>query len=140
MATSPMTQGTSVERGMTVERMLEFFEAWNAHDVERIVDFFTDDGAYYASIGVDDDGSVYLGREEVRQGVTTFLMTYSNGQYALGDVVIDGDRGFATWTFIGTKAGGERIRYRGVDIFTFVDDRIRVKDAFRKERAAPLGS
>ncbi|HYI21092.1 MAG TPA: hypothetical protein VEX62_00520 [Candidatus Limnocylindrales bacterium] len=53
--------------------------------------------------------------------------------------MIDGDRGHATWTFNGTNTSGQRVRYRGVDVFEFVGDLIRLKDAYRKERAAPIG-
>ena len=44
---------------MTTERMLDFFNAWNQHDVDRITTFFTTDGAYDASIGAEDDGSAF---------------------------------------------------------------------------------
>ena len=124
---------------MTVERLNAFFDAWNAHDVDRIVSFFTDDGAYHASIGPDDDGTPFRGVDEVRRGVSAFLNTYPDAHYTDASVLIHGDRGFATWTFSGTAASGARVTYRGVDIFEFVGDRIRLKDAFRKERSQPLG-
>ena len=125
---------------MTTERMLDFFNAWNHHDIDRITTFFTPDGAYYASIGAEDDGSAFRGQDEVRRGVAAFLDTYGDAHYTDAEIIIAGDRGFATWTFHGTDRSGSQITYRGVDIFTFVGDQIRLKDAFRKERSKPLGS
>lgn len=125
--------------GMTDARLHDFFAAWNAHDVDRIVTFFTADGAYFASIGPDDDGTAFRGIDEVRRGVSAFLATYPDARYTDTTVLVAGDRGMATWTFSGTSTSGAEVVYRGVDVFEFVGDQIRLKDAFRKERAKPIG-
>lgn len=124
---------------MTEERLGAFFDAWNAHDIETIVGCFTDGGEYLASIGPDDEGTTFRGRAEVRRGVTAFLATYRDAHYTDATVLVSGDRGHATWTFRGTLADGRRIVYRGVDVFRFEGDRIALKDAYRKERSAPIG-
>jgi hypothetical protein len=49
------------------------------------------------------------------------------------------DRAFASWTFHGIGPAGEPMTYRGVDLFVFEGDLIAVKDAYRKERYAPIG-
>ena len=120
----------------TVERLAEFFAACNAHDTERIAGFFTADGLYLASFGPEDDGTTYRGADEVRRGFEGFFDTYSDGNYTEIELYVDGSRGQAKWTFTGTPAGRDTMSYRGVDIFEFVGDRIALKDAFRKERAA----
>jgi uncharacterized protein (TIGR02246 family) len=135
-----LRMATDTSTKMTVERMDDFFAAWDTRDVDRVTTFFTEDGAYYASIGPDDDGTVFRGREAVRRGVAAFLETYSTrAHYTDKSVTIVGDQGFAQWTFHGTTATGREVRYRGVDVFEFVGDRIRLKDAFRKERSTPIG-
>ena len=54
---------------------------------------------------------------------------------------VHGDRGVTESTFRGTKADGTRIEARMVDVFTFRDGKIAVKNAFRKDRPAlPSGS
>lgn len=124
---------------MTEARMQGFFEAWGDHDVERVVSFFTSDGAYLASIGPEDDGTAFHGTDEVRRGVAAFLETFPDAHYTDTWVLLAGDRGVAGWTFHGTTSDGEQVRYRGVDLLEFEGDRIRLKDAFRKERSAPIG-
>ena len=42
--------------------------------------------------------------------------------------------GVSEWTFTGTAADGTRVEADGVDIFTFKDGRIQLKNAFRKNR------
>jgi uncharacterized protein (TIGR02246 family) len=116
-----------------------FFEACNAHDIDRIAGFFTPDGVYLASIGPDSDGTSFRGVDAVRRGFRSFFDTYPDGHYTNIEVAVHGERGYAKWTFSGTPAGGAPMSYRGVDLFEFVGDRIQVKDAFRKERSHPIG-
>jgi beta-alanine degradation protein BauB len=124
---------------MTQARLEAFFAAWNDQDVERAAGFFTPGGAYCASIGPDDDGTVFRGIDEVRRGIAAFLGTYPDARYTDVRILISGDRGHARWTFHGTTREGKRADYRGVDVFEFEGDRIRLKDAYRKERSAPIG-
>jgi ketosteroid isomerase-like protein len=124
---------------MSEERLNEFFDAWNDHDIERVVSFFTPDGAYLASLGPEDDGTAFRGIDEVRRGVTAFLGGYPDARYTDAEVLITGQRGLALWKFTGTTIDGVRTVYRGVDVFEFEGDRIRLKDAFRKERAKAVG-
>jgi ketosteroid isomerase-like protein len=124
----------------TPDRLRAFFAAWNAHDVEAIVSYFTPDGAYYASIGPDDAGTAFEGTDELRRGVAAFLSSYGDVRYT--DLVIrmsSDDRAFASWTFHGISPEGQPMTYRGVDLFVFEGDRIAVKDAYRKERSVPIG-
>jgi ketosteroid isomerase-like protein len=135
-----MTGTSAIASNMTIERMQDFFDAWDAHDVERIVAFFTRDGAYLASAGPDDDGTAFRGIDEVRRGVTAFLSMYPDAHYTDARILLAGDRGIAEWTFHGTTTSGTAVRYRGVDVFDFEGDKIRTKDAFRKERSSAIGS
>jgi ketosteroid isomerase-like protein len=124
---------------MTTERLSAFFDAWNAHDVETIVSYFTPNGAYYASIGPDDAGTAFHGTAELRRGVAAFLANYGDVHYTDLRMGMSGDRAFASWTFHGISPQGEPMTYRGVDLFEFDGELITVKDAYRKERSKPIG-
>ena len=128
------------EAGFTEERLEAFFEACNDHDVERIAGFFTADGMYLASVGPYDDGTTFRGPDEVGRGFAAFFAMYPDGNYTDIEVMVHGERGMASWTFTGTPPTGAPMSYRGVDLFRFEDGRIARKDAFRKERSAPVGS
>jgi len=134
-----MHDSRTVAATMTIDRLRCFFDAWNDHDVESIVSYFTPDGSYYASIGPDAEGTAFRGTDEVRRGVAAFLGTYGDVHYTDLVIGMDGDRGFASWTFSATRPDGEKVGYRGVDLFTFEGDLIVLKDAYRKERARPIG-
>jgi ketosteroid isomerase-like protein len=122
------------EGAMTSERLDEFMEAWNAHDVERIVSYFADDCVFHASVGPELMGATYAGPDEVRRGVAAFFERYPDGRFEDATAFVAGDRGASEWTFAVTGPGGEVIATRGCDLFEFDGDLIRVKNAFRKSR------
>jgi ketosteroid isomerase-like protein len=124
---------------MTRDRLRAFFDAWNAHDVETIVSYFTPDGAYFASVGPDDSGTAFHGTAELHRGVAAFLANYADVHYTDLRIEMAGDRAFASWTFHGISPEGEAMTYRGVDLFEFEGDLISLKDAYRKERSQPIG-
>ncbi|MGL5859062.1 MAG: nuclear transport factor 2 family protein [Angustibacter sp.] len=125
---------------MTEARLRDFFHACNDRDIDRVASFFAPDAAYLGSIGPDDDGTSFRGQAEVRRGMGAFLHGHRDLTYADVEITLAGDRGFATWIFTGTRLDGRSYSYRGVDILTFDGGLISRKDAFRKERAQPIGS
>lgn len=125
---------------MTESRLRGFFAACNNRDLNHLASFFTEDAVYFGSHGPDDDGTRFVGRAEVRRGLGAFLESHTDLAYTDVDVVIAGDRGFALWTFSGTRLDDSHYTYRGVDVFAFDGELITRKDAFRKERAEPIGS
>ena len=54
-------------------------------------------------IGPDDEGTAFRGLDEVRRGVTAFLGTYEDIHYTDLVMGVDGDRGWASWTFSGSR-------------------------------------
>jgi ketosteroid isomerase-like protein len=126
---------TVAETAMSTERLTEFGEAWNRHDPDLLMTYMADDCSYQASFGPDVDGRDYQGREAVREGYARFFQQYPDGVFSDSRVFVAGDRGASEWTFSATDADGKHFSVRGCDLFEFEGDRIRRKDAFRKQRA-----
>ncbi|TVT77791.1 MAG: nuclear transport factor 2 family protein [Denitromonas halophila] len=120
----------------TAEFLAAFAEAWNRHDLDALMSFMADDCAFHATAGPDELGRSFVGREAVRQGFELAWQTFPDAAWRDGDHFVVGDRGVSESTFCGTKADGTRIEARMVDIFTFRDGKIAVKNAFRKDRPA----
>ncbi|MGI9254128.1 MAG: nuclear transport factor 2 family protein [Thermomicrobiales bacterium] len=121
-------------REMTPERLAEFGEAWNRHDADLLMTYMADDCSYQASFGPDLEGLNFAGREAVHAGYRRFFETYPDGLFHDGRVFVAGDRGASEWTFTATYPDGVKRSIRGCDLFEFDGDRIRRKDAFRKQR------
>lgn len=122
----------SNESDVMIQMLTDFAAAWNAHDVEALMSFMTDDCVFDASAGSDSFGQRYEGREAVRRGYAGILQTFSDASWNDAKHWIDGDRGVSSWTFSGTRADGMRVEACGCDLFQFRDGRIRVKDSYRK--------
>ncbi|EYS82595.1 transcriptional regulator [Cupriavidus sp. SK-4] len=117
-----------------IELLQAFNDAWNRHDIEALMSFMADDCAFHGVAGPDLLGRSFIGREPVREGFQLAWQTFPDAQWVDGDHFVVGDRGVSESTFRGTRADGARIEARMVDVFTFRDGKIAVKNAYRKDR------
>lgn len=113
-----------------------FNKAWNDHDIEALMSFMADDCAFHAVGGPELLGKSFIGREQVREGFELAWKNFPDAAWLDGEHFVSGDRGVSESTFVGTRADGMRIEARMVDVFTFRDGKIAVKNAFRKDRPA----
>ena len=120
---------------MSLWNVLEgYAAAGNAHDIDAMMSFFTDDCEFYSSIGPDVDGTRYIGTEEVREGLHHFLAICPNGRWNNIRCLVTGNRGLMEWTFIGKTHSGQTIEVNGCDLITFRDGKIAIKNSYRKNR------
>ncbi|MET7334511.1 nuclear transport factor 2 family protein [Nonomuraea sp. NPDC005650] len=116
---------------MTVERLAEFGAAWREKDLDRLMEFMTDDCVFRSSVGAEP-GATFRGRAEVRRGFELMLSHDAGSESHDGISFVAGDRGAAQWAYTRTDADGREHRVDGCDLFEFDGDLIRVKDAYRK--------
>ncbi|MDO4636909.1 MAG: nuclear transport factor 2 family protein [Lautropia sp.] len=111
-----------------------FSRAWNDHDIDALMGFMTDDCVFHAVAGPDLQGKSFVGRDQVREGFALAWQNFPDAAWLDADHFVAGDRGVSESTFVGTRRDGARIEARMVDVFTFRDGKIAVKNAFRKDR------
>jgi ketosteroid isomerase-like protein len=119
-----------------IAMLAAFNKAWNDHDIEALMGFMADGCVFHAVGGPDLLGLTYTGREQVRQGFEAAWRNFPDAQWLDGDHFVCGDRGVSESTFVGTAKDGNRVEARMVDVFTFRNGKIAVKNAFRKNRPA----
>ncbi|WP_326543974.1 nuclear transport factor 2 family protein [Pseudorhodoferax sp.] len=125
---------------VTVDTLVAFNAAWNRHDLDALMSFMTDDCVFHAVAGPDLLGRSFIGAAAVREGFELAWKTCPDASWTDGVHWVVGDHGISESTFRGTRAAdGLRIEARMVDVFTFRDGRIAVKNAFRKDRPAFKG-
>jgi len=107
-------------------------DAFNSHDVDAILSFFTDDCVFDAPRGPAPGGRRLVGKEEVRKGFQARFDGIPDIHYGDERHFTSGDRGVSEWTIRGTQASGEPIEVRGCDLFEFTDGKISRKDSFWK--------
>lgn len=117
-----------------VQTLIDFGQAWNRHDIDALMSFMADECEFHAVAGPDLMGRSFIGRQAVREGFQLAWQTFPDAAWLDGEHFVSGDRGVSETTFKGTKVDGSRIEARMVDVFTFRDGKIAVKNAFRKDR------
>jgi steroid delta-isomerase-like uncharacterized protein len=132
----PVAKQAPAERRRITAKFLDAFaDAWNRHDVNRLMTSMSDDCVFEASAGPEVCGTRYEGREQVRKGYAEVFATFPDAKWSGARHIISGNRGVSEWTFSGTRADGTRVEVTGCDLFTFKNGKIAVKNSYRKNRA-----
>ncbi|MEO9338493.1 nuclear transport factor 2 family protein [Mesorhizobium sp. SB112] len=111
-----------------------FLAAWNARDVDALMDCMAEDCAFHGSAGPDAEGRKYLERNAVRGAYAALFDAFPEATWTKGRHVVSGDTGLSSWRFVGTTTAGQRVEVDGCDIFAFSGDLISLKDSYRKAR------
>ena len=120
--------------------LIEHTEAWNSHDLDRLMRLFADDCVFDASGGPDFCGSRFSGRVQVRSTFAAVLDSMPDANWGDGrHFVLAEDYGVSEWRLHGTLPDGTRLDVLGCDFVTVRDTEIIRKSSFRKQRP-PVGS
>ena len=117
---------------MTTDSLQAFLAAFNAHDLDTIMEFFADDCEFDMPRGPDPWGTRYRGKAAVREGLATRFSGIPDVHYGDDHHWTAGDLGVSTWLLTGTSTGGEHIRVQGVDLLHFRAGKITKKDSYWK--------
>ena len=114
--------------------LTELCAAFNAHDLDRIMDHFADDCVLEMPRGSQPWGARFEGKENVRKGLAARFeglpdVHYGDEQHFADDAA---NTGMSKWTLTGTRRDGQRIEVRGCDFYTFRDGKVTRKDSYWK--------
>jgi uncharacterized protein (TIGR02246 family) len=112
--------------------MKEINAAFNARDVDRIASFFAPDATFLMARGPEACGRRVHGVEAIRRVLADRFKVIPDMRWDHIDVFIAGNRAVSVWTVAGTGADGEKLNYRGCDIYEFRGDKILNKDTYWK--------
>jgi ketosteroid isomerase-like protein len=117
---------------VTYEVMKGFLEAFNRHDLDAIMEYFAEDCVFYMPRGSSPRGDRYVGKHDVRVGLSKRFEGIPDVHYGEDRHWVCGDFGVSEWTLTGTTVAGKKIEVRGVDLLEFAEGKITRKDAFWK--------
>ena len=120
------------EPSVTVSRLEQLLAAFNAHDLDAIMQFFADDCELLMPRGKDPWGTRYVGKAAVRQGLATRFAGLPDVHYGDDRHWVTGNLGVSTWLLTGTAKSGDRIQVRGVDLLEFRAGKVIKKDSYWK--------
>lgn len=120
---------------MNNDDLQAYSDAWNAHDIEQIMAYHTEDCIFETGGGIEKYGTRYSGFTTVRKRFIEVWTDLPDVRFENGSHFISGDRGCSEWTFLGTRPDGTKMEVNGCDLFTFRDGKILVKNSLLKIRA-----
>jgi ketosteroid isomerase-like protein len=116
----------------SVEMLEAIADAFNRHDVDAVMSFFTDDCVFETPRGPEPCGRRLVGVEAVREGVAARFAGIPDVKYGDATHWVLAGRGVSEWTLTGTTTDGERLELRGCDLWTFRDGKVLKKDSYWK--------
>jgi steroid delta-isomerase-like uncharacterized protein len=114
--------------------LIELCEAFNAHDLDRIMMLFADDCLLEMPRGSHPWGSRFEGIAAVRTALASRFEGLPDVHYGNAEHFIDAgaNTGISKWILTGTGRNGKMIKVRGCDFYTFRNDKIVRKDSYWK--------
>ena len=119
---------------VTVATLAAFSAAWNRHDIDSLMSFMSDDCVFQTAAGPESYGTRHEGPSAVKAAFESAWINFPDAQWIHDRHFVHENFGVSEWTFTGTAADGSRVEADGVDIFTFKDGKIQLKNVFRKNR------
>lgn len=115
-------------------KLIGLCEAFNAHDLDRIMSFFADECVLEMPRGPRAWGARFEGKHAVRQALASRFEGLPDVHYANDEHFADEDRqtGMSKWLLTGTTREGRRLEVRGCDFYTFRGDLVTRKDSYWK--------
>ena len=115
-------------------KLVGLCEAFNAHDLDRIMTFFADDCVLEMPRGPHPWGARFEGKPAVRQALASRFEGLPDVHYGNEEHFVDADRetGMSRWTLTGTTRDGRRLEVRGCDFYTFRGGQVVRKDSYWK--------
>jgi ketosteroid isomerase-like protein len=117
---------------VTTAMLEEILQAFNRHDADGVMSFFAEDGVFETPRGPTPFGRRLVGAGEVREGVAARFAGIPDVHYGDDTHFVCGNRGVSEWTLTGTTTEGQRVEFRGCDLWTFRDGKVVRKDSYWK--------
>ena len=122
----------SQQNAALVDAARSLLNAFNAHDLEAIMEFFADDCSLDMPRGPDEWGQRFIGKAAVRDGLAMRFKGLPDVHYSDDRHWSSGSMVVSEWLLTGTRLDGEKVRVRGCDHYEFCDGKIVRKDSYWK--------
>ena len=131
---SAQTQIKSQEMSITEETLKEAMDAFNRHDLDAIMEYFSEDCTFDFPRGSEPWGQRFVGKEQVREGLAGRFKGIPDVHYGEDShwISADGNKGVSEWTLTGTTTAGVKVHVRGCDLWEFKDGKITRKNSYWK--------
>ena len=114
------------------EALRAIVDAFNAHDLDAIMEYFADDCSFDMPRGPAPWGRRFTGAAAVREALASRFRGLPDVRYQDDRHWISGNFGVSEWLLTGTTPEGRHVRVRGCDHWEFRDGEVVRKDSYWK--------
>lgn len=128
------TQTNSQVTKVTVDTLKKILDAFNRHDLDAIMEYFSEDCSFDFPRGPDPWGQRFVGKAQVREALAGRFKGIPDVHYGEDSdwISADGSKGVSEWTLTGTTIAGVSLKVRGCDLWEFENGKITRKNSFWK--------
>ena len=116
----------------TTGTLKQILEAFNRHDLDAIMEFFSDECSLDSPRGPEPWGQRFVGKAQVREALAGRFKGIPDVHYGDDRHWVAGDKGVSEWTLTGTTTSGVKVKVRGCDLWEFRNGKIVRKDSYWK--------
>lgn len=132
--TTFQVQSKPKDMEVTKATLEQILNAFNRHDLDAIMEFFTDDCSFDFPRGPESWGQRFIGKAQVREALASRFEGIPDVHYGEDRhwISSDGNMGVSEWTLTGTTTSGFSLKVRGCDLWEFRKGKVTRKDSYWK--------
>lgn len=130
----PSSQTNLQPMTVTVDTLKQILDAFNRHDLDAIMEYFSEDCSFDFPRGPEPWGQRFIGKAQVREALAGRFKGIPDVHYGEDRhwISAEGNMGLSEWTLTGTTPAGVSIHVRGCDLWEFRDGKVIRKDSYWK--------
>ena len=117
---------------VTVETLKQILEAFNRHDLDAIMEFFSDDCSFDFPRGPEPWGHRFTGKAQVREAIAGRFKGIPDVHYDDEGHWVAADKGVSKWMLTGTTTTGVSVKVRICVLWEFRDGKVARMDTYWK--------
>ena len=127
-------QTNSQQMKITADTLKQILDAFNRHDLDAIMEFFSDDCTVDMPRGPEPWGKRFTGKAQVREALAGRFKGIPDVHYGEDRhwVSADGNMGVSEWTLTGTTTSQISVKVRGCDLWEFGNGKVTRKNSYWK--------
>ena len=122
------------EMKITVDTLKQILDALNRHDLDAIMEFFSEDCSFDFPRGPEPWGQRFIGKAQVREALAGRFKGIPDVHYGEDRhwISADGNTGVSEWTLTGTTTSKIALKVRGCDLWEFGNGKVTRKNSYWK--------
>ena len=122
----------SSKETVTVETLKQILAAFNRHDLDAIMEYFSDDCSFDFPRGPEPWGQRFIGKAQVREAIAGRFKGIPDVHYDDEGHWVAGDKGVSKWMLTGTTTSGDSVKVRICVLYEFRKDKVVRMDTYWK--------